>query len=1108
MFKRLFFLGLSLLSFQQILVAQIQPSNGIVEHFKFDGSLSGENGGSIGGVTPSYVQDRFGNPNKAHHFTTGTSAISIANFPTGTTSRTFSFWFKASANQFMDIFNFRGSTSGELNVTHRLADLFLAYTHIGVDNGGTASNSMIRSAMSFSPEWKHITVVNTSGVQRVYINGVFYRTETNSPNIVGNIIYRIGMSGTDVVAADFALDDMVLYNRALSDFEVVKLFKSGSNQPPVQEWSLFQAGAPSRSNASFNYLKRANTMSSNQVLFTAGHTAHGGGNPVVTANTEPRLMHENNFITSATTSNFQGYGTEYTMDANTTTTDVNSLQDEAFVCGAGWILYYNTNNTQSRSGYWVGKIYKRVAAPNSTTAFTEVHVQGGRILTSIKSNKRFGGNVVLSAGATAPTTYGNSGAGFVSKPTIVRSTDNGNTWTGIDLSSFGNGGITSTVWLNQNDVIVVGYKTAGGGGFDPETYTPLILKSTDAGLNWTDISPTDNYLEALRRIIFTNNVLWVAGDNGKLLKSTNQGASWTVVSTDCVSSIQAIQFTDAQNGWIAGIGGFTARTTDGGITWRRGFRSDLTRVTGIEFKDANNGLLQTINGNLYSFTPCVPTGSTLTVTSCGPYTSPSGQQTWTSTGQYSETLSAINGCDSVVTVNLTVINNFNTTQTVSACGSYTWVNGTTYTSSTSTPTFTFQSVDGCDSIVTLNLTIYQASPATHTINTCNSYTWVDGITYTSSNNTATFLLQTVNGCDSLVTLNLTIGNNTGTAVVSACESYTWINNVTYTSSTSTPTFTLTNSAGCDSVVTLNLTIFNNQTGTAIVNACGSYTWIDGATYTSSNNTATHLLQSVNGCDSLVTLNLTIGESNTGVETIEACGSYTWINGSTYTTSTNSPTFVLTNASGCDSTVTLNLTIKNTSSGIDVISSCDPITWIDGNTYSNSTTSPTFTLTNAVGCDSVVTLNLTINALIPSISLNGSTLSTSATNGTYQWFDCDTEQEIEGANNASYTPTVSGSYAVEFTRNGCSRISDCVEVEVAGNENLDKETIQLYPNPTREQIVLVSPSRMTVTIANVTGEKLRNINIEEGKNQIQLQEFLPGVYFIETSNGDVIRFVKI
>ena len=42
---------------------------------------------------------------------------------------------------------------------------------------------------------------------------------------------------------------------------------------------------------------------------------------------------------------------------------------------------------------------------------------------------------------------------------------------------------------------------------------------------------------------------------------------------------------------------------------------------------------------------------------------------------------------------------------------------------------------------------------------CVSYTWIDGITYTMSNNTATYILTNNNNCDSVVFLNLTIKNS-------------------------------------------------------------------------------------------------------------------------------------------------------------------------------------------------------------------------------------------------------------------------------------------------------------------------------------------------------------
>ena len=344
--------------------------------------------------------------------------------------------------------------------------------------------------------------------------------------------------------------------------------------------------------------------------------------------------------------------------------------------------------------------------------------------------------------------------------------------------------------------------------------------------------------------------------------------------------------------------------------------------------------------------------------------------TFNAAGSQTATLSSAAGCDSLATLNLIVNTSISNTDIQTACDSYTWIDGNTYTTSNNSATVMLSTSDGCDSLVTLDLSINNSYNTTDIQGACDSYTWIDGNTYTTSNNTATMMLTSIAGCDSLVTLDLTIDNSlTGTDVQTACDSYTWIDGITYTSSNNTATVLLTASGGCDSLVTLDLTIGTSNTGIDVQTACDSYTWIDGNTYTTSNNSATWTLTNASGCDSTVTLDLTITNSNTGTDVQTACDSYTWIDGNTYTTSNNSATWTLTNASGCDSTVTLDLTITNSNTGTDVQTACDSYTWIDGNTYTTSNNSATWTLTNASGCDSTVTLDLTINNT-PSFTVSG------------------------------------------------------------------------------------------------------------------------------------------
>jgi hypothetical protein len=119
--------------------------------------------------------------------------------------------------------------------------------------------------------------------------------------------------------------------------------------------------------------------------------------------------------------------------------------------------------------------------------------------------------------------------------------------------------------------------------------------------------------------------------------------------------------------------------------------------------------------------------------------------------------------------------------------------------------------------------------------------------------------------------------------------------------------------------------------------------------------------------------VTVNQPTTSSTSVTACDSYTW-NGQTYTQS-GAYTYTTANAVGCDSVATLNLIINNATTGSETITACDSLVW-NGQTYTQSGTY-TYLNTNASGCDSTVTLNLTIN--------NSSTSSESVTACvSYQW----------------------------------------------------------------------------------------------------------------------------
>lgn len=470
------------------------------------------------------------------------------------------------------------------------------------------------------------------------------------------------------------------------------------------------------------------------------------------------------------------------------------------------------------------------------------------------------------------------------------------------------------------------------------------------------------------------------------------------------------------------------------------------------------------------------------------------------------------------------------TETVTACGSYTWMDGNTYTSSTTTPTYLLKDAGmlGCDSLVSLHLQILPLATATELVTACDSFTWIDGITYTHSNNSATYILPSAsaNGCDSIITLDLKINNKKyGTDSITACKRFLWVDGNTYTRDT-TITYTLPQAAanGCDSIVTLNLTIIDTPVyGTETIFACDSYTWRDGQTYTSSNQTATFRLPggASTGCDSIVRLDLTIQQAQRAVDKITACDSYTWIDGITYTANNNTATYTYVGgaSNGCDSIVTLNLTLRGVARGVDIIRACGSFTWINGVTYTNSVSAVTHTLPGgaANGCDSIVTLSLFLSPMDVSVRDESPVLWANFRGATsYQWLDCNKGMApIPGETKPVFLATVNGSYALRIQNQNCIDTSACFNVSnVSISEEDFSDALRIYPNPTSGRLFVdlgAEYREVSIQVRNTLGQEVTRLQAVAMQQAELALQGSSGVYFVEIRTGDgrsaVMKVVK-
>ncbi len=245
--------------------------------------------------------------------------------------------------------------------------------------------------------------------------------------------------------------------------------------------------------------------------------------------------------------------------------------------------------------------------------------------------------------------------------------------------------------------------------------------------------------------------------------------------------------------------------------------------------------------------------------------------------------------------------------------------------------------------------------------------------------------------------------------------------------------------------------------------------------------------------------------------IVICDSFS-LNNKKYTASgTYLDTLYNAGREGCDSVVTLKLTIGTTTIANIAEVACDSFRW-NGQVYSLNGNYIQSFRTNE-GCDSVVTLALTVHHTPDlSVTKTGTTLTANGI-GRYQWIDCDHQQIIPGETDASYTPAVNGSYAVIITGDeGCSDTSDCLQIGAAGVNETNANAINVYPNPTNSSVIVTSGIPMkaaTMRLLSVTGQvMMETTNLNGSTFRFNIEKYASGTYFMEFRERDYTTRIRI
>lgn len=350
----------------------------------------------------------------------------------------------------------------------------------------------------------------------------------------------------------------------------------------------------------------------------------------------------------------------------------------------------------------------------------------------------------------------------------------------------------------------------------------------------------------------------------------------------------------------------------------------------------------------------------------------------------------------------------------------------------------------------------------------------------------------------------------------------------------------------------NILCFGENSGMAEVSVSGgeapySYNWIGTSAFTSTANYLTAGNYSVqitdnNGCIKIAQFELTQNPAITSNFTVAQCDPYTWA--SNYYPNSGIYQQIFTAANGCDSMVTLNLTIhgypslsinvsetaicQGESITLDATGGVTTATWDNGviNNQSfvpSTTTTYTAAIANAQGCVTTGSIEILVRDL-PIVFLEEFPDSTcldanlvacpfaTPAGGIYSGPGVigvllQTQNAGLGQHEIFYSYT---------DQHGCTNsdtsIINIVECELPANQTglteNSSDMLLIYPNPTMGEITIESQIQSQLTLTDAVGKIIQTIDLQIGENSISLTNEANGIYFvIINSNKSIQRIVK-
>jgi uncharacterized repeat protein (TIGR01451 family) len=165
---------------------------------------------------------------------------------------------------------------------------------------------------------------------------------------------------------------------------------------------------------------------------------------------------------------------------------------------------------------------------------------------------------------------------------------------------------------------------------------------------------------------------------------------------------------------------------------------------------------------------------------------------------------------------------------------------------------------------------------------------------------------------------------------------------------------------------------------------------------------------------------------------------------------------------------------------------------------------------AFGCDSVVELRLTVNAINNTITQSAGTLQTTAAATNYQWINCTTGTAIVGANTQTFNPTQSGNYAVVVDFGTCKDTSVCYYFSPVGINEINASSISIQPNPFNNElkVTLDKDYNGILEVYNTLGELITSEKLQSSNVTLNTSTWNAGVYILKVATNDGVVVKKV